>query len=352
MKLIALFLLSIHIFAFNYQDKSSLAVKNEVRQFLSLRNMQKFYSTKFSSWQMHDQVFYNSKFTLYLATGLVPLDKSLMSKWITFKKGKLLHIKSKDIYMSAYIEGEFQESDLNEIKNELLKFKPKKVSSILFNLISPVQAEECNFLDGRPLSKSNEAMVSQVRSKTENDYLKSNLKTCLMNALDAAMDASITQIQDLGAGIFNFLKNPIKGAQEFWDKSVDVFNNTKNFIANIDDNLNNIYEATMLMPMEAKVSLICNLISSVGVDALTGILLGGAAGLAKGVASFVKKINLVSKLGKSLNLLARLDLPKEKLANLFQKILKSKNSKSLDDMEEMASFNMKNLTLEIASCAL
>ncbi|EQC46065.1 hypothetical protein [Bacteriovorax sp. Seq25_V] len=350
--ILAFLLLSLNIFAFEYQDtfEQFKTQKYMVRTLDHLYDLKGFYQSPYREYELVDQVFENDDGKrVFVKVGLE--FPRAYNKVIRPKDGGYLYHEMMEKVPVAML---FHNIERKDIDKYVMRLRAK-VSTSKFTFKNPLfqnaYASTCG-VEIAAMSSAQLASLSQIGNKVETEFLMENAKSCLSEALSGAWQATGGLVASAASGFMSFIKNPVKAANKFWDSAVSTFEKTKEFVMNIKSSLKEVGEVIAGMPAEQKAMIVCNLVGSIGTTALVGILTGGPAGLARALTTLASKISLIKGVKSALGVLSKLKIPRDEMNGLFSKIMKSDNKKGLDDLEFMAGHGMEKLTLEVATCAL
>lgn len=338
--------------SFDYRDLSERFDKRKqvVTNKLNLSGYQKFYRSNSPAFLV-DQVFENGEKLVFLKIGLKS-ESDYQKKFISFRDGYIYNFNHSGIPISLYFKNLNQIQRLKVIKQVRSFLSLKKFS--IFQLLFPkAYAQDCvNTLE--PIV--NLENIQRPVEKFNQDYLLSQASSCVQKALGAVWERTGGLVSDIGEGVWNFIKSPIKSSKEFWNKSIDTYEVTKKFISNIENEMKNLGHALGGLSTESQIQLACSLAGNLGGSVLLSVITGGAAGLANGVVALQQNTAKLIKSSSVIKLLDRLKLEgrlsKEKLSQLLDKIILTKNKEGLTKVNRLSQANMSKLTLEYASCAL
>lgn len=349
---ISLFLLQSAFADFTYKDESKSSGNDayKIRYTQKIEQLNGFYTTEYAGYQLVDQVFEGTGFQIFVKVGLVVSDEKLLKKFEPFKEGYLYHDHLGKTPIAIY----FRNLDLQkakQYKTKILRYFGANKLTLIDLIIPKANAGECDWDNG--LTPSGQlAAMAPVAGHFDATELLTHSKSCVLNALKGAWDATGGAAIGIAKGFMDFVSNPIKAAGEFWDSAVNTYEKTKEFLTHFRSSINELKETLVGLPTEAKVSLVCNLVSRIGTSVLVGILTGGPAGMLRGVSALALNISRIKGVSSAISLISKLKIPKDKLGQAFDRILSSNNVRALDDMEFLASNNMGKMTWEMAQCGL
>lgn len=338
--------------AYDYSDLSanfstqSKAISNKLR----LKGFEKFYG-KSNPIFLVDQVFERGHQKVFVKIGLRTKAQN-QKKFISFRKGHIYNFSHSGLPVSLYFENMNQIQRLKVVKR-IRSFLSLKKFSLLNILLPNAYAQDCT-ASMDPILQVED--LERPVQKFNQDYLLKQASGCVQKALAGAWQRTGGLVEDVGKGIWSFIKSPIKSSKEFWNKAVDTYEVTKKFIANIESEMSKLGQALGSLSVESQVQLACSMVGSIGGGVLLGIITGGPAGIANGVFSLQKSTARLIKMTNVLKLLDKLKaqgkIGKEKMSQLLDKIILTDNKAGLAKVNDLANANFSKLTMEYASCAL
>ena len=105
-----------------------------------------------------------------------------------------------------------------------------------------------------------------------------------MTAFRQAYEATVGTVRDVGRGIWNFIKNPVKGVQDAWEGAVNMVTVVGEFITNFRSQMSSIIDALTGVSHEFLMNIICGVIGGIGAGTLIRLLANPAAGMASAMA--------------------------------------------------------------------
>jgi hypothetical protein len=345
-------ILSTNLLAYEYHDLSGnfSSQSKSLSKKLRLRGFDKFYRTNDQLFLV-DQVFEKGDQRVFVKLGLrTKLENQ--KKFISFRKGHIYNFSQSGMPVSIYFENMSQIQRLKVVKRVRSFLSLKKFS--LMNIIMPnAYAQDCTATMDPILSVEH---LEEPVQKFNKDYLMQQASGCVQKALAGAWQRTGGLVEDVGRGIWSFIKSPIKSSKEFWNKAVDTYEVTKKFIANIDTEMSKLGQALGSLSVESQVQLACSLVGSIGGGVLMGMITGGPAGIANGVLTLQQSTARLVKMTNVLKLFDKLKaqgkIGKEKMSQLLDKIILTQNKAGLEKVNDLANANFSKLTMEYASCAL
>ncbi|MFG1494286.1 hypothetical protein ABMA75_12035 [Halobacteriovorax sp. ZH4_bin.1] len=344
---------------FKYQDRSN-DFQGLAKALIAEYQYQDFdgFYQNYSEHFLANQVFVKGAERFFVKLGL-ETDAGKLNKFIPLAAGDVVNFKVGKTPISIYFENiakvekyKIVKSVKGFVANQMRKGSFKKYT--LIDLFIPkAHAVECNNqLEEIVNIDDLQAPVDRFNK----DYLMAQASGCVQKALSAAWAKTGGLVQDVGSGIWNFIKSPVKSAKKFWNSAVDTYETTKEFITQIDQKLASLGEALGALSLESQIQLVCSLVGSLGSNVLVNVIMRGPLGLGNAMTSLADLSKRVTSSAKFLQLLDQLKsagkLGKEKVGELINKILTTKNKDGLEKVNSLSSANYVNLTVEYAACAL
>ncbi|WP_412470845.1 hypothetical protein [Halobacteriovorax sp. RT-2-4] len=344
---------------FKYQDRSN-DFKGLAKSLIAEYEYQDFsgFYQNYSEHFLANQVFTKGSERFLIKLGL-EADPNHLNKFIELERGEVVNFNVNSTPVSIYFEN-ISKVEKYKIVKSVKGFVAKQIKKgsfkkyTLLDLIIPkAHALECeNQLEEIVNINDLQAPID----KFNKDYLMSQASGCVQKALSAAWARTGGLVQDVGSGVWNFIKSPVKSAKKFWNSAVDTYETTKEFITQIDEKLAALGDALGAMSVESQVQLVCALVGNLGSNVLLNVIMKGPLGLANAMTSLADLSKRVTSSAKFLQLLDQLKnvgkLGKDKVGELINKVLTTNNKEGLDKVNSLSSANYVNLTVEYAACAL
>ncbi|WP_157679983.1 hypothetical protein [Bacteriovorax sp. DB6_IX] len=341
------------LFAYNYQDLSS-KYEAQAQAFFKdfqYKDYQSFYRQRHES-HLVDQVYLKGESQFFIKIGL-RAEKSETNKFLKHRDLIVYNTHFSNIPVAISFKKMNSLQRRSVLRSLKSYFRYQKLYSLIELFIPSAQAQDC--MNQMAPIVDVENLTAPVQ-KFNRDYLMSQATGCVQKALSGAWDRTGGVVEDIGRGLWNFIKSPIKSAGEFWDKAVDTYKVTKEFVTKIDEKMAALGDALGSLTLESQVQLVCSLVGNIGGSVLLGVITGGPAGLANAMSSLASMTNRVVKATKALSILDKLKYAKkignDKFEELINKMLTTNKTVELDRVNELANNNMTRLTMEYASCAL
>jgi hypothetical protein len=348
---------------FQYKDKSSKTnlsapanfTQRYIREQFRIEGFNKFYTGRYQPLQYVDQIFENKNQLVMIKSGL-EAPQELLEKEISFRSGHLRHIKSGQIQLSIYFE-KVSLKMRNRISDSLKKSVAGKKVSFIDYLIPTFYADETNGceIDSTTLGESNLHDVENVSNELSASYLLSLSSSCIQDVISGAWAATGGVLTSAAQGLFSFIKNPIKSGQKFWNGAVNIYKSTKNFIANFKTEIKGMMTTIASLSTETQVSLICQLVGSLGSATIIGLLTSGPLGLSRTLIKLSQQVKKVKRLAGVFKAFEKLrgKLPDGvEVKDLIGRALKSTKENVLRKLIQLSDTGFPRLTQRYALCAL
>lgn len=333
---------------YTYKDQPTQfdSYKNITRFNLQLKHTERFYTAGFNSFELVDQVFEGRNFTIKVATGRELLEKENLDKFIELSGYTLYHFKSGGLHVAIQFQGLSLEQ-MNDYVRDLKEFYSKKFSLLDFVIPSAHASAECNPIDFAYTSKSLDVLEKPM-SVAEKNIFYTQMKSCLMNSLKAMEDNA----SNFGEGFMNFISNPVKGVENFWDTATQTYQGIKSVLSNLDQSFANLKSMLSGLSLSSIINISCQLAGDSIAESIKNFLTSGPLAFAKTAMLISSKIAMIAKVSKAIALFSKMNLSESKLGSLVQKMLNPKNQEKLKDLEEIADLKMQNFAMEYAQCLL
>ena len=196
----------------------------------------------------------------------------------------------------------------------------------------------------------------EVNNHVASESMLSVVSDCFMDAVKQAWNSTGGMVQDLGSGIWNFIKSPIKSAQKAWDGAVNMVEATGNFLGAIKENLSAVGSIFAGLSGAMVRQILCMVTGSLGGEQLLKMLVNPAVGIAlliPKIAKFFNKIKLVSGILKTIDKASKGIAGSASLVkNAVRNLLKDGSEVFVKKVKELSDFGLSKLTLRYASCGI
>jgi hypothetical protein len=229
-----------------------------------------------------------------------------------------------------------------EVKDHV---KTTSVWKKIFQELNPLPSaysNECG-IQGAAILHGIEEMASYYGSVFGKGALQ-----CISSFLQGVWDATGGQIQDIGEGIANLVRDP--GA--FWDRKVQELKNLKEFIYHFDTKIKQMVVGIANLPAETKTQMICSFIGGIGADAAMAIIAGGA-GVGKILFRLEEYVTKIARLEKVFALLSKAGKLRNVPIGFYERLTSGAlPARLMDNLNTFAHHNLTDVIQGAMSCAL
>ncbi|MGE3609445.1 MAG: hypothetical protein AB7I27_07645 [Bacteriovoracaceae bacterium] len=292
-----------------------------------------------------NQIFFDSNGPGYVTVKYDVQGDFELNTFLEVPTGKVFHLMVGDKVIALYfhkIPSSKSEKVIKDIQNHHFK-KYSKAILDSFIVIAPAHANNDCALGAEVLNQEPTKTISDVSSFS----VASGLMSCL-KGIGSHFTESYDQAVDFKKSIGNFVENPSKKIQDYYQNVTGAINGFGHMIYSFAEAIVNpaeglaklrtlfgeagtyltdIFSVITSFPPEAAIKMACSFITGIGVNTLlTALTAGAGAALLvlklKSIQSTLKHLKKLAEIMKSINLtdLSKLGLSSETLDKLFSKI--------------------------------
>ena len=298
----------------DYYDQLALELIKKINPKLSKNGFLPYNDTILPEFFFAQQAYQHDESQIYFRLGL-KYPKEFEGKYIPLNDGFLYHTTSNEslaIYMRNISKPQMK-AIVNRFKTEFESVTKKFVYIPLFGIDSVSTAQssvDCNCQTVLPASIMPFTAASSLTTVASSGFWTnawSSLSSCAMTAFRQAYEATVGTVRDVGQGIWNFVKNPIRGVQNAWEGAVNMVNVVGDFIGNFREQMSGIVDALTGVSHEFVMSILCGVIGGIGAGTLVRMLGNPVAGMASAMA---RVATLSRTLNNSIDVIKAIDRAK------------------------------------------
>ena len=356
--------------SYNYTDVSlrdqlkynnaATDLNSKIKKYLFNKNFRSLSSHVLPEFYFANFAYMKNENTgVYIKFG-VDVDKKIQNQFLKIDHGMVYHFKNSDWSVAILYKNlnEAERLSINsKIKYEISSLKKTYVFNRIINelgLVKNVYADSENCAPGfTNMPITGLADHEKIANKGSHDSYFSIAGDCFMEALKGAWEGTGGMVSDIGSGIWNFIKSPIKSIGKAWDSTVNMVKATSNFMTNLSENLGKLTGVLANLGFDMVKTLLCSVIGNLGGDQLLKFILNPAAGAVLLAASVAKMITKITKVGKVLEIIDKMKnsvnggVEAVKLA--INNLIKG-SEKFLDNIKSLSDNGLEKLTMRYATC--